>query len=258
MKQSDNILKYSLNNDENYNETIGCDLTIITGLYVKIINEYLQLIVSKINKIHYNLNDFILIRGIDTITHVFNKLLISTKNLNLTYYHCQKSYFSYIEFVTQITADEKMYLKLTTRDASIYVYKRTITNLNSKYVKSSGDGSYVKNMIPRINVFINIYQIILLKIIKSGDRESLNLNHIENELCELSKYDETNKLLIIVDELYNNVNDVNLFLKAITSLITLINKTPTILNNEVNSAYNYDDFTSEKCNIFVNNIFIDK
>ena len=255
MKNSENMLNHSLNNVNNYNEEVGFDTNVITALYVKIINEYLKLIETTLNTKNVNLKKFILIRGIDTITNVFNKLLSCTKNLNLTYWHCQKSYYSYIEFVSQIIGDEKMYLKLTTRDASVYVYKRSVSHVNVKFIKQSTEVvSSSKHFIHNTNAFINIYQMILLKIIKNADIDAFNLTQIVNDLCEMSIYEKISNIIDIVEEIYNNVDEVPVFLKMVHLLIIKINKNPILLKNKIVSNYNYDDLTIENCNIFVNNI----
>ena len=255
MKNDENMLIHSLNNTNNYNEKFVCDANVITALYAKIINEYLKLIEPTLKSKNDNLKKYILIRGIDTITNVFNKLIISTKNLNLTYWHCQKSYYSYIEFVSQIRDDEKMYLKLTTRDASVYVYKRSVSQVNVNFIKSSTElASNSKRIIQNTNVFINIYQTILLKIIKMWEINAYNLTQIVNDLCEISTYEKMSNIIDFIDELYSKVDDVPAFLKIVQLLITKINKNPILLKNKIVSNYNYEDLTIENCNNFVNNI----
>ena len=61
MKNSENMLNHSLNNNNNYNEQFGCDTNVVTELYVKIINEYLKLMETTLNTKNNNLKTFILI-----------------------------------------------------------------------------------------------------------------------------------------------------------------------------------------------------
>jgi hypothetical protein len=61
--------------------------------------------------------------------------------VDLTYFHCQKSFYFYVEFVSQISEDEKMFLQLTSRDASTYVYKKTIFEINNEFKKMNDDMS---------------------------------------------------------------------------------------------------------------------
>ena len=120
----DNI--YSLQNIENYRNTLDSDISNIVKKYSQLIIEYFKFIKENIKITKSKFLNFIIIRGLDTITNVFLYILYFTKNTELTYFHCQKSYYFYIEFVGQISEEEKTFLQLTTRDATIYVYKKTI------------------------------------------------------------------------------------------------------------------------------------
>ena len=59
-----------------------------------------------------------------------------TKNLDLTFYHTQKAYFFYIEFIEQIYDDNVTFLRLSSRDALMFVYKKTIFDINNDHKKS--------------------------------------------------------------------------------------------------------------------------
>ena len=83
--------------------------------------------------INPNYLKFIVIRGIETLTHVFNTILHYTKNLEITYLHSQKAYYYYIEFISQISEDQNIFLQLSSNDAIMYVYKKTIYNINKKF-----------------------------------------------------------------------------------------------------------------------------
>jgi hypothetical protein len=75
-------------------------------------------------------------RGLETIIHVFSMLFYYTQNLDLTYYHSQKAYYFYIEFIEQISDDNVSFLQLSSRDATTFVYKKTIYEINSEYKKT--------------------------------------------------------------------------------------------------------------------------
>ena len=62
----------------------------------------------------------------NTLKHIFNTLLLYTKNLNLTVYHCKKAYLFYVEFITQIGDENHSFLQLNSKDAVIFLYKKTI------------------------------------------------------------------------------------------------------------------------------------
>ena len=128
---------FSLNVSENYKKELECDVSVVSKKYTELIVEYFKFIIENIKLSNLNFAKFIIIRGLDTITNVFLSLLYFTKNIDLTYFHCQKSFYFYVEFVGQISDDEKMFLQLTSRDATTYVYKKTIFDINNELKKKN-------------------------------------------------------------------------------------------------------------------------
>jgi hypothetical protein len=51
--------------------------------------------------------------------------------MSFTYYHCEKGIYYFTEFISQIE-NENSFLKLSSIDAIIFVYKKTIYNINKK------------------------------------------------------------------------------------------------------------------------------
>jgi hypothetical protein len=88
--------------------------------------EYLKYVLEnhKIKNACYK--KFILIRGLETINHVFYFILYYTNNLEITYFHSQKAIYFYVEFIQQTSTEENSFLQLNSRDAIMYVYKKTI------------------------------------------------------------------------------------------------------------------------------------
>ena len=87
-----------------------------------------------INFIHNNSYLFFVIkRGLETIGHIFKFLMMYTKNFKLTMHHCKKSFFYYIEFIGQIGDDNHTYLQLSSKDAMLFVLKKTIFEINNKH-----------------------------------------------------------------------------------------------------------------------------
>ena len=99
---------YSLTNIDNYKPNIECSLGEVTKKYGDLLIEYLNFISENIQVKNKCFSQFIIIRGLDTITNVFNNIFYYTKNIDLTYFHCQKSFYFYVEFVTQISEDDKI------------------------------------------------------------------------------------------------------------------------------------------------------
>ena len=125
----------SLQNIENYKKddsVVFYDEMDVYMKYVNVINQYLLFGIGTIKNQNSEYLKYILIKGLFTISHVFKMLLLFTGNLDLTYYHCQKSYSYYIEFIGQIGDDAVTYLQLNSKDAALFVYKKTIFDINQE------------------------------------------------------------------------------------------------------------------------------
>jgi hypothetical protein len=126
---------YSLHNIENYKKELNSPINEIVKKYLNLLVEYYKFIIENIKIKNKQFTHFIIMRGLDTITNVFLILLLYTKNVDLTYFHCQKSFYFYVEFVGQIMEDDKSFLQLTSRDAVLYVYKKTVYDINPELKK---------------------------------------------------------------------------------------------------------------------------
>jgi len=129
-----NLQLYALDDPENIKQKIMYSETDILVKYNVLVVEYLNYIIDNIASCsvkEMNYNKYIIMRGFETISHVFSILLNYTKNLEMTYYHSQKAYYYYVEFIGQITNYQESFLQLNSRDACMYVYKKTIFELNN-------------------------------------------------------------------------------------------------------------------------------
>lgn len=155
-----NTLLYNVGN---YKPIIENTIQDILTKFVIIIIEYMRLIAEKItmkNKPYYK---FIFQRGLESLIHVFSILFYYTKNLELTFYHAQKAIYYYIEFIEQISDENVSFLNLSSRDAVLFVYKKTIYEINNEYKRNIIE--------PNINeqnllVFFNSYKYIYKNIIQ--------------------------------------------------------------------------------------------
>ena len=211
---------YLLHNLENYKKNIDEEPNEITKKYIDLILEYFKFIIENIKIKNINLTRFIIIRGLDTITNVFNNILYYTKNIDITYYHCQKSFYFYVEFVGQISEDEKMFLNLTSRDAMTYVYKKTIFEINNEGKKISITPE-TNDKIFIINNYINIYKSLLYKIIHNENfNKNQNYINLFDKICEkINKTNFTKENIIIlnniIDKLYFVISDINYFYEVL-------------------------------------------
>jgi hypothetical protein len=225
---------YSLLSSENYKKDLNSDVVEVTKKYSHLIIEYYKFIIENLKITNIGLSKFIIMRGLDTITNVFLHLLYATKNLNLTYFHCQKSFYFYVEFVSQISDIEKTFLQLTSRDATTYVYKKTIFDIKNEFKKISDDEEEFKSILEIIQSNINISQTYLLKIIKTNTKDLSIIDSLTKIVDRLNNIqNKTNKQILakIVDILYYKVDNITTFIEINSLLIKKFIKSPGIVKN---------------------------
>ena len=193
MKNSQNNQKNTLSdnshfilyNTSNYKEVFNNSVPEILNKFVDVILQYMRFISEKIimkNKLYYR---FIFERGIETLIHVFSVILYYTKNLELTFYHTQKAYYFYIEFIEQISDDNVTFLQLSSRDATMFVYKKTIFDLNNEYKKNIQEPTQEDKMILEVfNSYTYIYKRIILFIINHTGFKYENKTEYINMCCD--------------------------------------------------------------------------
>lgn len=132
------LTQYDLNNADNYLTVITCDDATILDKYSSLMFEFMLYLFEKIKITKKNVTYFryIFERGVDTVTRVFSGMLEYTKNIDLSFYHGQKSFYFYVEFIAQISDVQNSFLQLSSRDAVMFVYKRTIFDVNKEMSKN--------------------------------------------------------------------------------------------------------------------------
>ena len=180
---------YILNNLENYNKELSETTVDIFIKYVNLINEFIIECCENLYMKNINYNIYIIKKGVETLSHIFSMLLLYTMNLELVYHHCQNSLFYYIEFISQISG-ENNFLQLTLKDSALFVYKKTIFEINNDY-KSSFVISEKDNLkIDTINYLIKIYNSLLYLLLEkhtfSTDNKSSLLKEISTNIQKIT------------------------------------------------------------------------
>ena len=119
-------IQYLLYNVENYKPLIQNTAQEILTKFTEMMIEYMRLIAEKTNIKNKQYYIFIFERGIETLIHIFSMIFYYTKNLELTFYHSQKAYYFYVEFIEQISDDNITFLQLSSRDALMFVYQNLL------------------------------------------------------------------------------------------------------------------------------------
>jgi hypothetical protein len=192
---------YLLYNVANYKVSIDNSVTEILTKFVRVIVEYMRFISEKITMKNKQYYKFIFERGIETLMHIFSIIFYYTKNLELTFYHCQKAYYFYIEFIEQISDDNVTFLQLSSRDAILFVYKKTIFDLHNEYRKNIPEPTIEEKNILSI-VVSNTY--IYKNIVKSDYLSFYSLDAYRSPIPIVHQSKNTeNNLLLDAETIYN-------------------------------------------------------
>ena len=261
MKSHENLENnYSLHNVDNFSKTLDISVNDVVKKYTELVIEYLKFIYENIKIQNLTYSKFIVIRGLETITNVFSIILYYTKNIDITYFQCQKSFYYYIEFIGQITEEQHTFLQLNSRDAITYVYKKTFFEINN---------DYKKNMLPPtkentqkfdfINKYIKIFKIILLKIINTEAKiDSKHIDSFEifcvklnNTKIDLDNLNILDSLITILD---NKINNTNKFFKIILFITKKINKKIDFIKKIKDKIYleEFDLYIKDEDEKFIN------
>jgi hypothetical protein len=125
----------SLSNKENYLSSLQNPIQDMITIQFRIFNEYDKTMNEMYVNTHSQDTFNIYMMGIESIFHIFEYLLLYTKNMDLSYSSCQTAIYLYIEFINQIMDESNTYLKLNISDAVLFIYKNTIFRVNSSHCK---------------------------------------------------------------------------------------------------------------------------
>ena len=150
-----------LNNIENYNKEIEQNECVLFLKYIGLIHELIENATENIYIQKEIYLKYILINSIKNTCYIYNFLLLYTKNLELTIYHTQKSILYYIEFIGQIGDDNHSFLKLNSKDATLFTYKKTIFDVNQDYRKEYNESIDTQKRLKNLSLFINVYNCVI-------------------------------------------------------------------------------------------------
>ena len=211
-------MAYSLQNIDNYKSNIENSCADIFERYLDLIGNYMKLCVETLYIGNVDYHKYILMKGIETISHVFRFLLLYTNNLELTYYHCQKSFYYYVEFIGQIGDDNHTFLQLNSKDASLFVYKKTIFDINNEYRKEFSTDIVTTMKMDNICYLLGIYNEMINSVIldnKFIKNDDVLLDNIDSKLSKLkhhliglvsvSSSEQCNKKLELIRRFSDNI-----------------------------------------------------
>lgn len=172
----------SILNTENYKKKLDFNIEEVYSNYIKLMDKYNTTVLTSINIINHQYFKYIYLKGIESLTHIFNFLIFYTKNMSLTYHHCEKSLFYYIEFIGQIGDDNHTFLQLNSKDAVLFIYKKTIFDIDDNIKKNINISESEKIIIDKINIFSDMYKNTVNIIVNSNNIDNVSLIENRNNL----------------------------------------------------------------------------
>ena len=208
----------SLQNIENYINTINTPIAEVFSKYIMIMGEYISQITDNVFIQNSTHNKYIIEKGIDILSHVFNILFLYTKNIDLTVYHCQKSLYYYVEFVGQLSDMHKI-LQLSSKDSALFIYKKTIFEVNSDIRSNHSCSDVDTEKISLISSLTKLYNIFLMSIVEDNIVDGYDKSIFKTLASSIMSKTFNYVLNFVKDE--TNLNSSN---KKIHSIIYLINE----------------------------------
>lgn len=212
-------LKQKLNNIEIYDVFCSCAKKIIIKLYSKLTIDLSELNYSK---------NFIISNGLDIFYNIFFILINYTNNIKVTLFLIQRAIILYIEFITisnnRILAKD-FYYNPKISDAVVFVYKKTLGDLNISSLKKTNNNFYIVKKTCKI-ILILLYETYIYN--NSLEDDNIVMNGI---------------LFHFKDLFYKLFNNTNNNLK----IINLINdKIVSFINHEIysNNSINYNFYNT--------------
>jgi len=147
--------------------------------------------------------------------------LLYTNNIDIAIYHTQKSILYYIEFVGQIGEDRRNLLKLNTQDATLFIYKKTIFEVNTQYRSKFVESEDTKRKLELLDLYTNIYNNMVIGLIDNYECITDSMNDIQKIL--FTKIYKIVEILIQIPLVcYHTNNDFKMRLTNIKDMVSIV------------------------------------
>ena len=214
---------YSITNNDNYKQNINYNVENILEKYLSILTDYFKHLEESNFNIYNRYYKYIIINGVNCINNIFKILLLYTNNIDLVIYHTQKSFIYYVEFITQISNENNNFLQLNSKDATLFVYKKTIFEINNDIRKDFSIKKVNREILDNINDYIILCQKITDEFININD-ENIYKN-LQNKILPILKK--------LIEVLFINNIDIDLHSKidTVENILNKYNNTENFILN---------------------------
>lgn len=182
--------------------------------YAGMISEFLSRVIENINIRDTTHFLFIVKRGLDTLKHCFNLIYLYTKNHTMAIHHCRRGFCYYVEFMGQICEDGNSYLQLNSKDAVLFVYKKTIYDINQDQMREHTLNTGEKEMLQLVSMNINIFNSVIENTLYLMEDDIDKRGDIIKRTVD--------KSFKVCSKLNSNIKESEMVLAFVTTINTLI------------------------------------
>ena len=255
---------FNISNTKNYNKDMRCHG--IENIYKSICNLMAEFLIYTVDNIKVQNNKyylFIIKRGLETLIHCYRFLLMYTRNFEMALFHCKKAFIYYVEFIGQIGYNSNSYLQLNSKDATLFVYKKTIFDIDNDERREL---SLLPEEILYLEITSNIitlYKKLILIILENNADLQKSLapiihfctkhtskiieNVYNNKITPEQNLDNIKKVLYFVEGIVKkDINNSLYFVNIINSFVKKIKK------SEIKYTDLHSKLSSEKFNEILN------
>jgi hypothetical protein len=158
------------------------NVKVILNEYKSLIGEFIVHISESVTLHDKQYFEFIIKRGLDTLMHCFKMLLLYTKHIGIVSYYCKKALCYYVEFIGQIAQDSNSYLQLNTKDATLFVYKKTIFEIDGDFRKNYVFNIDEKEIFELITLNAEILNSLMINQLKIQKKNKIDKDFITNTI----------------------------------------------------------------------------
>lgn len=192
--------------------------------------------------VEHNMKVYIILKGLDLVKVVFTSMMLYSRNLLVACQTARNAMLLYFEFITQINSNNYEYLQLSVRDTTLFVYKKTLFNIDietkNAFVASPKDNSYhvcIRSFAELVTNITNNF------IYEYDNPKDINDNIIQLKACLTNINTQFSKILVmdICDE------DIISIVKNATVINEKINMLGCLLGSVVVTSF-------DKASILIN------
>tara|TARA_Y100000816_G_scaffold246092_1_gene194307 strand:- start:9791 stop:10567 length:777 start_codon:yes stop_codon:yes gene_type:complete len=213
--------------------------------YVTLINDFLNYSINNQTNLEVNFFKNYIYNGFKSITNIFKITLLQSCNIDYTYEITQKSFIDYNEFIRQISDIDTSHINLTTTDAIVFIYKRSVFK-DIEHIKNDIDIQYI---MPILSELIDIHNALLIYYIENihlynynFDIFTKNIYILIETFLTVNSVDNINNIIIVIKYVIINKYNFSKIINLLINFIKLIN-TKNINSSKLNNYLIKNNFS---------------